>query len=63
MLPLIFPICNLYNPVIPAGSEIRKHCSVEARVIVQVLCLPNACTSFHMSVFTLHTCIFCERKS
>lgn len=33
MLPLIFPICNLYNPVIPAASEIRKHCSVEARVL------------------------------
>ena len=33
MLPLIFPICNLYNHVIPAASEIRKHCSVEASVL------------------------------
>lgn len=30
--------------------------------IVRVICLPDPCALFHMSVFTLHTYIFCERK-
>lgn len=47
-----FNFSNAYDQVVHAADAIRKQSSAEERV----------CLLFHMSVFTLHTYIFCERK-
>lgn len=58
MLPSIFPVCitTCFMLQMKAGSS---------TVLKQEYCpiyLPNPCALFHVSVFTFHTCIFCERK-
>ena len=58
MLPLIFPVYNLFNREIHAASEIRKHYSVEARVLFNsfvflILVLYFTCQCLHYILYFL----------
>lgn len=59
---LAFRFASIYNHMIHAANEIRKQYSAEARVLSNSFVFLILVLYFMCPVFTLHTCIFCERK-